>query len=76
VNVATSVKAGGLEGRAQRAVAYCRGGGRLNGIRWGGILVIVGVTIALTWTIWAGQIVILLGLIAFAGLTKGKWSSP
>jgi hypothetical protein len=68
--------AGELNGRAQRAVAYCRGGGRLKGIRWGGSLVIVGITMALTWTIWAGQIVILLGLIAFAGLTKGKWFNP
>jgi hypothetical protein len=47
--------------------------GRLGGIGLGGILVIVGVILALSWSGWAGLIVLLIGLIAFGGFAKGKW---
>ncbi len=50
-----------------------RGGGNVGGIGLGGILVIVGIIIALFWSILLGVIVALVGLIAFGGFAKGKW---
>jgi hypothetical protein len=48
-------------------------GMRRRGISLGGILVIVGVLIALFWSILLGLIVALIGLIAFGGFVRGKW---
>ena len=45
----------------------------LGGIGLGGILVIVGVVLAIVWSLWVGIIVALIGLIAFGGFAKGKW---
>jgi hypothetical protein len=50
-----------------------RGRGAIGGISLGGILVIVGIIIALFWSILIGIIVILIGLIAFGGFVRGKW---
>lgn len=49
------------------------GAGRTGGIGLGGILVIVGVVIALIWSVWIGIIFALVGLVAFGGFAKGKW---
>jgi hypothetical protein len=46
---------------------------RIGGIGLGGILVIVGIIIALFWSILLGVIVALVGLIAFGGFVRGKW---
>jgi len=43
------------------------------GIGVGGILVIVGVILAIVWSVWIGVIVALVGLIAFGGFVRGKW---
>jgi hypothetical protein len=47
--------------------------GGLVGIGLGGILVIVGVVVALVWSLILGIIIALIGLIAFGGFVKGKW---
>ncbi|MDP9256560.1 MAG: hypothetical protein M3Q31_08405 [Actinomycetota bacterium] len=43
------------------------------GITLGGALVIVGIVIALFWSIAVGVVVALIGLIAFGGFVRGKW---
>ena len=43
------------------------------GIGLGGILVIVGIVIAIVWSLWIGIIVGLIGLVAFGGFARGKW---
>lgn len=45
----------------------------MAGISLGGILVIVGVIVALVWSVWLGVIIALIGLIAFGGFARGKW---
>lgn len=54
--------------RADRAD---RGG--IGGISLGGILVIIGILVALFWSLLLGIIIILIGLIAFGGFARGKW---
>jgi len=49
------------------------GGGGIAGIGLGGILVIIGILIAIFWSLWIGIIVVLIGLIAFGGFARGKW---
>jgi hypothetical protein len=47
---------------------------RIGGISLGGILVIVGIVLAILlghW--WIGLIIALLGLVFFGGFAKGKW---
>jgi hypothetical protein len=43
------------------------------GIGLGGILVIVGIVIAIVWSVWLGIILAVVGLVAFGGFAKGKW---
>jgi hypothetical protein len=43
------------------------------GIGIGGILVIVGILVAILWSLWLGIIIGLVGLIAFGGFARGKW---
>jgi hypothetical protein len=43
------------------------------GISIGGILVIIGVVVALFWSIVLGVIIALVGLIAFGGFARGRW---
>ena len=50
-----------------------RRGGSLGGIGLGGVLVIIGIVVALVWSVWVGIIIALIGLIAFGGFAKGKW---
>jgi hypothetical protein len=50
-----------------------RRGGSIGGIGVGGILVIVGIVVALVWSLVLGIIIALIGLIAFGGFAKGKW---
>lgn len=47
--------------------------GRGGGIGLGGILVIVGIVVALVWSLILGIIIALIGLIAFGGFARGKW---
>jgi hypothetical protein len=50
-----------------------RTGGNVGGISIGGILVIVGIVLAIVWSFWVGLIVAVVGLVAFGGFAKGKW---
>ena len=50
-----------------------RRGGGIGGISLGGILVIIGIVVALFWSLVIGLIIVLIGLIAFGGFAKGKW---
>jgi hypothetical protein len=55
------------------AVDRGRTGGSLGGIGLGGILVIVGIVVALAWSLVLGIIIAVIGLVAFGGFAKGKW---
>jgi hypothetical protein len=48
-------------------------GGNAGGIGLGGILVIVGIVVAIFWSLWLGIIVALIGLVAFGGFARGRW---
>jgi hypothetical protein len=48
-------------------------GGALGGIGLGGILVIVGIVVAIAWSLWLGIIIAVIGLVAFGGFARGKW---
>lgn len=43
------------------------------GISLGGILVIIGIIVALFWSVLLGVIIALIGLIAFGGFVRGRW---
>jgi hypothetical protein len=45
----------------------------IGGIGLGGILVIIGILVALFWSLVLGIIIVLIGLIAFGGFARGKW---
>jgi hypothetical protein len=45
----------------------------MGGIGLGGILVIVGIVLAIVWSLWWGLIIGLIGLVVFGGFAKGKW---
>jgi hypothetical protein len=47
--------------------------GGIAGIGIGGILVIVGIIVAIAWSTILGIIIALIGLIAFGGFVKGRW---
>jgi hypothetical protein len=46
---------------------------KIGGVTIGGILVIVGIVVALFWSILLGIIIALVGLIAFGGFVRGRW---
>ena len=43
------------------------------GLSLGGIIVIVGILLAIFWSLWVGIIVALIGLLAFGGFARGRW---
>ncbi|HET9325101.1 MAG TPA: hypothetical protein VFO03_14585 [Gaiellaceae bacterium] len=45
----------------------------MGGLSVGGILVIVGIILAIFWNLWIGLIIALIGLIAFGGFARGRW---
>jgi hypothetical protein len=45
----------------------------VGGLSVGGILVIVGIILAIFWNLWIGLIIALIGLIAFGGFARGRW---
>jgi hypothetical protein len=47
--------------------------GGIAGISVGGILVIIGIVVALFWSVVIGVIIVLIGLIAFGGFARGRW---
>jgi hypothetical protein len=50
-----------------------RGDRGIGGVSLGGILVIIGILVALFWSVVLGIIILLIGLIAFGGFARGKW---
>jgi hypothetical protein len=46
---------------------------KYGGVTFGGIIVIVGIVVALVWSLLLGLIIALIGLIAFGGFVRGKW---
>ena len=46
---------------------------RGGGISLGGILVILGIIIAIFWSLILGIIVALIGLVFFGGFVRGRW---
>ena len=50
-----------------------RGDRRIGGITIGGVVVIVGIVVALFWSLVLGIIIALIGLIAFGGFARGNW---
>ena len=50
-----------------------RRGGGIGGISLGGILVLIGIVVAIFWSLILGLILVLIGLIAFGGFARGKW---
>jgi hypothetical protein len=55
------------------AVDRGRRGGGIGGISLGGILVIIGIIVAIAWSLLLGIIIALIGLIAFGGFARGRW---
>jgi len=49
------------------------GGGNIGGIGLGGILVILGIILAIFWSVWIGIIIAVVGLVAFGGFARGRW---
>ena len=47
--------------------------GRRGGISLGGIIVIIGIVVAIFWSLVLGLIIVLIGLIAFGGFARGRW---
>ena len=47
--------------------------GGIAGISLGGILIIIGIVVALFWSAVVGIILVLIGLVAFGGFARGKW---
>ena len=45
----------------------------MAGISVGGILVILGIVVALFWSVWLGIVIALIGLLAFGGFARGRW---
>ena len=45
----------------------------MGGISIGGILVIIGIVVAIFWSVVLGVIIALIGLIAFGGFSRGRW---
>ena len=44
-----------------------------GGLTVGGIIVIIGIVIAIFWSLILGIIVALIGLLAFGGFARGRW---
>jgi hypothetical protein len=55
------------------AVDRGRRGSGIGGISVGGILVIIGIIVAIVWSLILGIIIALIGLIAFGGFVRGRW---
>jgi hypothetical protein len=54
-------------------MATDRRAGGIGGISLGGILVIIGIIVAIFWSLVLGIIIALIGLIAFGGFARGRW---
>jgi hypothetical protein len=59
--------------RRRHGVATRETRGGIGGISLGGILVIIGIVVAIFWSVVLGVIIALIGLIAFGGFARGRW---
>jgi hypothetical protein len=50
-----------------------RGRSGFGGITTVGIIVIIGIIVAIFWSLVLGIIIALIGLIAFGGFARGRW---
>jgi len=57
----------------RRRAHYLTGRYYVGGISLGGILVIIGIVVAIFWSVWIGIVIALIGLIAFGGFARGRW---
>ena len=61
-----------LTAEARNGMADGRAGGSA-GIGLGGILVIIGIVVAIVWSLWLGILIAIVGLVAFGGFARGRW---
>jgi hypothetical protein len=45
----------------------------MAGISLGGLLVIIGIVVAIFWSLILGIVIALIGLLAFGGFARGRW---
>jgi hypothetical protein len=45
----------------------------MAGLTLGGVIVIIGIVVAIAWSVLWGVIIALVGLIAFGGFARGRW---
>lgn len=45
----------------------------MAGLTLGGVIVIIGIVIAIFWSLLLGIIIALVGLLAFGGFARGRW---
>jgi len=50
-----------------------RGRSGFGGITIGGIIVIIGIIVAIVWSVVLGIIIALIGFIVFGGFACGRW---
>jgi hypothetical protein len=43
------------------------------GLSLGGLLIIIGIVVAIFWSVVVGIIIALIGLLAFGGFARGRW---
>lgn len=43
------------------------------GLTLGGVLVVIGIIVAIFWSLVLGIIIALVGLLAFGGFARGRW---
>ena len=46
--------------------------GQLIGISVGGVLVIIGIVVAIAWSLVVGVIIVLIGVVAFGAFSRGR----
>jgi hypothetical protein len=44
-----------------------------GGLTIGGVIVIIGIIVAIVWSLLWGIIIALVGLLAFGGFARGRW---
>lgn len=45
----------------------------MAGLTLGGVIVIIGIVVAIAWSVLWGVIIALIGLLAFGGFARGRW---
>jgi hypothetical protein len=43
------------------------------GLTLGGVIVVIGIIVAIFWHLLLGIIIALIGLLAFGGFARGRW---